>query len=76
MLKPPDQLTWKSCSMLMQFCNVFIVDVEPDFTLIGGLFGSETVDQNCSFFILCFTQFGTICTIYKTLKIPMEECYF
>ena len=76
MLKPPDQLTWKSCSMLMQFCNVFIVDVEPDFTLIGGLFGSETVDQNGSFFILCFTQFGTICTIYKTLKIPMEECYF
>ena len=44
MLKPPDQLTWKSCSMLMQFCSVFIVDVDPDFTLIGGLFGPEAVD--------------------------------
>ena len=24
----------------------------------------------------CFARFGTICTIYKTWKTPMEECYF
>ena len=24
----------------------------------------------------CFVRFGTICTILKTWKTPMEECYF
>ena len=28
------------------------------------------------FYILCFAQFGTICTVWKTWKTPMEECYF
>ena len=27
-------------------------------------------------FLEHFSRFGTICTIYKTWKTPMEECYF
>ena len=27
-------------------------------------------------YMWCFAQFGTICTIWKTWKAPVEECYF
>ena len=49
---------------VMEFSNVVIVDFEHGFTLIGGLFGSEAVDQNCSF---CGQLHMMLCAIWYHL---------